>query len=473
MKKFYKHSLSILVFPLLLSLISCGEKKKEEEKLVKIHMNSYEETETIFFPYRFELESYINITDEPNADIAKMSMLFTANIASLSEVIFEKTDYPVKGFDDNESLYKHLGLDDYARYDIGPGEDNLDPNDISEIYLAHKEITVKNQLYDICFVTMRDSNSGVAWSSNFDIGYDDESYYSKTGEHPEWLNKNNHKGFDIAMNRSLKVAKNYFSSKLNENAQQIFYLFGHSRGAAIVNLMAAKLIDEGANNVTAYGLAVPQTTTYEDAHNAKYNHIFSYVNTQDMITALPSQEWGFKRYGKDFLFDIKEYRNRFEVVNQIDSSKIAGSTTIIAKRLARVADTRSDFYRIDSVFTVADSGYLTSEEADTFVNRYMSPLSGVFEPLQSFVEINRVVKEEGTKVTVRVCPGFFMALLGLALATPDFDFSGILSSIAALGDYTNVLLDITGIGAQTVLQITPFLIVAMHYFQTYATYFNL
>lgn len=473
MNRFNKCSLAILIFPLLFSLISCGE-KKEEEKLVKLHMNSYEETETIFFPYRFNLESYINITDEPNSDIAKMSMLFTANIATYSEVIFEKTDYPVKGYSDNESFYKHLELDDYYHQAIGPTDEGVDPNDISQIYLAHKEINVKDQTYDICFITMRDSDQGVAWSSDFDIGYDDDSYYSKTGEHPEWTNKENHKGFDVAANRSLVVAKNYFSTKLNKNAQQIFYLFGHSRGAALINIMAAKLIDDGINNVVAYGLAVPQTTTYVDANNAKYNHIFSYVNTQDIITSLPSKEWGFKRYGKDYAFDIKEYRNRFEVINQMDSSRIAGSTTLIGKKLARVIDTRSNAYKFDNTFTIGSSDYLSSDQIDSFVARYMSPLSGTFESLKSFVEVLKDTNdEELTRVTVRVCPGFYMNLLGIVIGATDFDFSDIRSKISALSDYTNVLLDITGIGAQSILQITPFLVVAMHYFQTYATYFNL
>lgn len=89
---------------------------------------------------------------------------------------------------------------------------------------------------------MRGTNSTNAeWSSNFDVGADTSEYYNLTGSHPDWKNKENHKGFDVTMNRVLKEYNKYAESQgfNSDSIKKTILVTGHSRGGAIANLLGA------------------------------------------------------------------------------------------------------------------------------------------------------------------------------------------------------------------------------------------
>lgn len=126
-------------------------------------------------------------------------------------------------------------------------------------------------------------------------GTKDEEWYSNfyIGEGVQ------HAGFSKAAELAIQNVNNYMSRhSLNKSDTEIF-VTGHSRGAAVSNLVSAQLIDENKfKSVCAYNFACPNTTMIESAEDEKYKSIINILNPQDFICYIPLPQWGYKRYGK-------------------------------------------------------------------------------------------------------------------------------------------------------------------------------
>lgn len=82
----------------------------------------------------------------------------------------------------------------------------------------------------------------------------------------------------------------------------VFLVTGHSRGAAVANLLAAALSDcFGAQNVYGYTFATPRTVRGDDV---AYSNIFNVINPCDLVTYLPLPQWGFYRLGTDIVLPV-------------------------------------------------------------------------------------------------------------------------------------------------------------------------
>ncbi len=82
-----------------------------------------------------------------------------------------------------------------------------------------------------------------------------------------------------------------------------FLVTGHSRGAAVANVLGMLLTERyGAENVFAYTFATPRTVrgTYP-----VYENIFNIINPADLVTYLPLPAWGFERYGRDLILPVE------------------------------------------------------------------------------------------------------------------------------------------------------------------------
>ena len=84
----------------------------------------------------------------------------------------------------------------------------------------------------------------------------------------------------------------------------VFLVTGHSRGAAVANVLAASLSDRfGPENVFGYTFATPRTVRGD---YPAYENIFNLINPCDLVTYLPFPQWGFERYGTDLLLPVDE-----------------------------------------------------------------------------------------------------------------------------------------------------------------------
>lgn len=120
------------------------------------------------------------------------------------------------------------------------------------------------------------------WYSNFFIG---------EGSH--------HAGFASASELVTENINSYMEKHKLSKSESRIYFTGHSRGAAVANLTAASLIDEGDfEYVCAYTFACPNTTTDVNATDGKYNSIINITNPEDFICYIPLPQWGYGKYGQ-------------------------------------------------------------------------------------------------------------------------------------------------------------------------------
>ena len=187
--------------------------------------------------------------------------------------------------------------------------DYTDDHHITLVDIGMRNINYKRQNYTIVLVALRGSNGTWAeWNSNFEIGHDkqdcDPDFVPyRFGEHPEWTDPDNHMGFDIAANRVNALVDDFLGRNLTSRTKIVYWVTGHSRGAGIANLCAAKLTDAG-KTAFAYTFACPNTTLSADTAN--YDTIFNVANEDDLVAYLPFNGWGYHRYGRSARLDMND-----------------------------------------------------------------------------------------------------------------------------------------------------------------------
>ena len=124
----------------------------------------------------------------------------------------------------------------------------------------------------ICVITFRGSGSDSLsdWLGNVNIN----TY------------ENKHQGFlDPAVLVRNKILERYGTS---DNVKYV--ITGHSRGAAVGNLLAVELMEEGinANNIYNYNFACPDVACLKEPP-VPYDNIFNLCNTEDPVPYLPGE----------------------------------------------------------------------------------------------------------------------------------------------------------------------------------------
>jgi hypothetical protein len=217
-----------------------------------------------------------------------------------SSLIFANTMYDNWGFsyktgnsgeitDITELLELH-GFQDVVDYKL---EDDYSDDDISEVGIGFHNVTYMGSTLTVVAVIIRGTNGTIEeWSSNVDIG------------DPDTWTSDNHKGFYTTEQRIKKYLTEYLSSNKNLlEDQRVYWVTGHSRGAALANLLSAELIDEG-KTVYGYTFASPGTTVSASKNAEKYDSIFNIKNNSDVVTYVPLSQWGFGTYGITINVDI-------------------------------------------------------------------------------------------------------------------------------------------------------------------------
>jgi len=214
-----------------------------------------------------------------------------------------------------DDVLENHGFDNVITYNL---RDYSQDNHNIQFYLGHQLIDeriniggdqIKISEKELVPLIIRGIYGREEWYSNFDIGNtDDIDYYS------DWTEADHHKGFDIAANRVVDIfIEDYANNYSLDDENSIIWITGHSRGAAVSNLVAKKLIDKGYT-VFSYTFATPNTTTDKSSSSNDYSSIFNILNQDDFVRYVPMAKWDFVRYGIDFDIDVtktmeKELRN--------------------------------------------------------------------------------------------------------------------------------------------------------------------
>lgn len=188
-------------------------------------------------------------------------------------------------------------------------------------YLASNKYKIVDSEMDVVILTLR-GTKGNEWYDNFDIDL------HNVGE-DKGKNCRVHDGFNNGASAVKKALKEYIRvNNLTSNTKII--ITGHSRGAAVTNLLAAQLGeeenifkgregDQHKADVFAYAYACPNTVSRAQTLKKNYDNIFNFVNPQDFVTKVVPSTWGFGRYGTTYVFPSSV--NGFNELNAGNMSK--------------------------------------------------------------------------------------------------------------------------------------------------------
>ena len=357
-------------------------------------------------------------------NLSTLSVLLASDVYNGVYVQFNKG--ATGGNDTPTTLGTMLGLKDVKSYNIKGSDYSVDKDDVTQFVVGHKKVTYNGKTTEIIIVAVRGTNdTNAEWSSNFDVGADTTDYYNAMGKsHPDWKNKKNHKGFDVTANRVYSKLATYISTYVNSNAQTSILLTGHSRGAAIANILGQMFTDKTDYKTYAYTFATPNTTTASTAGN--YKNIFNIINQDDIIPYLPLEKWGFKKYGVTKSISIKDNygtgflatakKNSFKWFIGEDYNDDGGKQRTL-DCFAALASRREDLYKIDTTsagkFYHAGNlglGY-SYNDAQTKYNELVKTLEN--EKLLKFCKVNIVTGGRVWKYRVEInyCPAYFMQIL--------------------------------------------------------------
>ena len=210
--------------------------------------------------------------------------------------------------------YRKLGVKDSymeLHYDVDYSLPVYGPHQAAFSFAA-KEIFGPQGKQSLIFIIIRGTPYVASeWISNFDIM---EDKYAQSGIH---------EGFSKCLEQ-IHNALLFFMLKHGISPEEAcFFISGHSRGAAVSNLMGARLCDEGifrAEKIFVYTFACPNIIQRkENLDEKKYGFIWNIINAEDAVPALPPcrGNWLFQKYGHTLTMvnrwnvDAKSYDEKF------------------------------------------------------------------------------------------------------------------------------------------------------------------
>ena len=360
-------------------------------------------------------------------ELSKLSILCASDI--YIGLYIQLTSGASGGNDDPTTFGKLLGLQDVKCYKIDGNNYTVDKDDVTEFVVGHKKVIYKGEAQEIIIVAVRGTNeTNAEWSSNFDVGADTAEYYAATGSsHPDWKNKLNHKGFDVAANRVYDKLTAYINTYIDQSAKKSILLTGHSRGAGISNILGQMYEDKTDYRTYAYTFAAPNSTTASNA--GSYKNIFNIINEDDIIPYLPLSQWGFTNYGVTRSVSVREYygtglletakENSFKWFIG-ESYNDDGGRQRTLNCFAALATCREDLYKLDpdKDAKINISSHLTLDGAESAKASLEAELQS--RKLLKYCVVYIVDDLIGWHVEINHTPAYFMQVLS-NLTTGDTD----------------------------------------------------
>jgi|GEM_PF-4104899 len=198
-----------------------------------------------------------------NKDFALMSFVATANSGQKKEA---KKFYNAIHF--NHHYYTEV-------YDKGCGTDTYG------FYIADREVDD----FTVVALSFRSYDYTQEWVSNVTLG--------KEG---------NHEGFEYSANNAI-VEFNDYMAKNYANKKVKLWINGFSRGGALANMFATKLLNDNSfgftqENMYCYTFEAPACFSEENVRY-DYKNIWNLSNSGDVVVNVPPREYGLYRSGTD------------------------------------------------------------------------------------------------------------------------------------------------------------------------------
>ncbi len=275
-------------------------------------------------------------------ELSKLSSVMSAVIYEPSSINVSDTNRTRTATADTcAELLTYFGMQDAQMYSLST---DYTDNHLSEVAIGYRNVVVNGETKTVLAVIVRGTNATIEeWSSNCDIG----NLLADT-ENDDWVNTDNHKGFDVAATRILRFMERYIDEHGLDRDTLLYWVTGHSRGAAIADIIGANL-EKAGNTAFTYAFATPNNTLAADA--ASYNSVFNIINKEDFVPKMPMVEWGYRCYGRytanTSIWD--SYETEWESLTGIfdynPSSSVDSGAQTIAGIITSGADPRIDSYR--------------------------------------------------------------------------------------------------------------------------------
>ena len=225
-----------------------------------------------------------------NNDLARTCAALSAACNSQSRArMFDRGDAVVSlenlGFEDiDASSYEGRSLVADELLNIVEGE-----TDVVAYVFAHRPLRDGRGGYagELVLVGVR-GTYGSEWISNFNVGA-----------------QVSHEGFSRASAEVEASLDAYLSRHHLDGGQVKLLLTGHSRGGAVANLVAARLIDRAyageaswsIEDVRAYTFASPNASACGERTASRYDSVFNVVNPADAVARVPLNSQGMGLFG--------------------------------------------------------------------------------------------------------------------------------------------------------------------------------
>lgn len=240
-------------------------------------------------------------SNNPNRNVYNIYVPFSDNYFTSDSKVYNQ-DLSILSYaascltesrNDLKRFFDRLGFDNqYASssYLIAPTQDTIG------YYFAHK--TIGND--EVIAVVARGFGYGKEWANNFQMGED-----------------GNHYGFNMRVSDVLEDLDYYISNNYNDSSIKI-WTTGYSRGGAISNMLAAKVIaerkyDVDENKMYAYTFEAPRGLTKQNA--VAYKSVFNIVNHGDVVPKVAPEQFDLYRCGIDidiYQENIGELLHRYD-----------------------------------------------------------------------------------------------------------------------------------------------------------------
>lgn len=287
-----KNSL-ILFLSLTLSLVGCSTSSDNSKSTAKKKDASQKETTLKVNSSYIDLEE--GTPKEYTFKFTYTNSLFTNKATKFNKDLALLSYGLAVSNQDKETIatfYSDLGFSnvEYAsEYDDAPKVDEVGYT------FATKEVNN----FNLVAVSVRGFNYGAQWIDNFDLG--------EEGDHVGLIQKST----------DVHNYLNQYVSKIDNDKPVKLWMAGYSRGGAIVNGLASKILSSplttiNKDDIYVYTFEAPRILVEE--HAVKYDNVFNIINSADLVTKLAPEEYGLYRcgidveiYSKDFDKNIKAY----------------------------------------------------------------------------------------------------------------------------------------------------------------------
>lgn len=222
-----------------------------------------------------------------DAGLSKASILLSAVAYAESSLSLSDAASRTTAGATTADVLSYLGMLDPQTYLLST---DYTDNHLSEATVGYRNVVHNGELKTVLAIVVRGTNKSIEeWSSNCDIGN-----LAEDTDSDDWINTDNHKGFDVAANRIMRYVEQYIADHALYGDALVYWVTGHSRGGGIANIIGAQL-EKDSKTAFTYTFAAPNNTLAADA--ASYVTIFNVINKDDFVPCLPIDQWGYTRYG--------------------------------------------------------------------------------------------------------------------------------------------------------------------------------